>query len=112
MNISREQWEQFCKVRDSGQYNMLTEWELAITETSLTKEEWFYITEEYLALEYRFSKPDISSSSIWLIDNLVLVKELLEAEVFFSEDHDNGQLHEAIEIAIDFIQDPKTRGGK
>ena len=112
MIISREQWEQFCKVRDSGQYNMITEWELAITETSLTKEEWFYITEEYLALEYRFSKPDISSSSIWLIDNLVLVKELLEAEVFFSEDHDNAQLLEAVEIAIDFIQDPKTRGGK
>ena len=44
MIISREQWEQFCKVRDSGQYNMITEWELAITETSLTKEEWFYIT--------------------------------------------------------------------
>ena len=112
MIISREQWEQFCKVRNSGHYNMITEWELAITETSLTKEEWFYITEEYLALEYRFSKPDISSSSIWLIDNLVLVKELLEAEVFFSEDHDNEQLLEAVEIAIDFIQDPKTRGGK
>ena len=112
MNINREQWKQFCKVRDSGHYNMITEWELAITETSLTKEEWFYITEEYLALEYRFSKPDISSSSIWLINNLVLVKELLEAEVFFSEDHDNEQLLEAVEIAIDFIQDPKTRGGK
>tara|TARA_R100001510_G_C7650036_1_gene207525 strand:- start:726 stop:1064 length:339 start_codon:yes stop_codon:yes gene_type:complete len=111
MNISREQWEQFCKVRDGGQYNMITEWQLAITETSLTKEEWFYITAEYLALEYRFSKPDISSSPIWLIDNLVLVKELLEAEVFFSEDHDNEQLLEAVETAIDFILDPKTRGG-
>ena len=42
MIISREQWEQFCKVRDSGQYNMITEWELAITETSLSKEEWFF----------------------------------------------------------------------
>ena len=112
MNISREQWDQFCRVRDSGQYNMLTEWELAITETSLNKEQWFYITEEYLALKYRFSKPEITPSSIWLIDNLVLIKELLDAEVFFSEDHDNGQLHEAIEIAIDFIQDPKTRGGE
>ena len=59
MNINRKQWDQFCRVRDSGQYNMLTEWELAITETSLTKEEWFYITEEYLALEYRFSKTDV-----------------------------------------------------
>ena len=43
---------------------------------------------------------------------IVLVKELLEAEVFFSEAHDNEQLLEAVEIAIDFIQDPKTRGGK
>ena len=39
------------------------------------------------------------------------MKELLEAEVFFSEDHDNEQLLEAVETAIDFILDPKTRGG-
>ena len=112
MNISREQWEQFCRVRENGQYNMLTEWRDAINETTLLNEdEWFYIVKEYLALKYRFSKPAITPSSIWLIDNLVLIKELIGAEVFFSEDHDNTQMYEAIDIAIDFIQDPKTRDG-
>ena len=111
MNISREQWAEFCNVKENGQYNMATQWESAIKETSLNKEEWFYIIDEYLALEYRFSKPEITPSLIWLIDNLALIKELIGAEVFFSEDHDNTQMYEAIDIAIDFIQDPKTRDG-
>ena len=111
MDITRNQWDQLCRVRENGQYNMLTEWKDAINETTLNKDEWFYIIDEYLALEYRFSKPEITPSLIWLIDNLALIKELIGAEVFFSEDHDNAQMYEAIDIAIDFIQDPKTRDG-
>ena len=104
MNISREQWAEFCNVKENGQYNMVTQWESAIKETSLNKKEWFYIIDEYLALEYRFSKPPIGPSSYWLLTNLELVQELIGAEVFFSEDHDNEQMYEAIGTAIHYIK--------
>lgn len=54
MLISREEFIAYEKVRKSGKYNMVTDWELASKEAGLTKEMYFEIIKRYNALYEKY----------------------------------------------------------
>lgn len=54
MLISREEFIAYEKVRKSGKYNMVTNWELASKEARLTKEMYFEIIKRYNSLYEKY----------------------------------------------------------
>lgn len=54
MEINREEFIAYEKVRQSGKYNMITDWELASEEAGLTKEMYFEIIKRYNALYEKY----------------------------------------------------------
>lgn len=47
MTITKEMFLRYEKVRTSGKYNMIVEWELARKKAHLTKDEYFEIIKQY-----------------------------------------------------------------
>ena len=52
MEITKEQWDEYRDVQDSGAWNMFSP--QARAETSLTKEEWLYILKNYSELKTKY----------------------------------------------------------
>ena len=47
VQITEQDFKEYVKVQESGDYNMFTEMDTAITETNLSKEQWFKIMKHY-----------------------------------------------------------------
>ena len=47
VQITEKDFKEYVKVQKSGNYNMITEMTRAITETNLSKEQWFKIMKHY-----------------------------------------------------------------
>ena len=47
MTITKEMFLRYEKVRSSGKYNMIVEWETARKKAHLTKDEYFEIIKQY-----------------------------------------------------------------
>ena len=52
MEITKEQWDEYRDVQDSGLYNMFDPIARAMTE--LSKQEWIHIMENYSELETKY----------------------------------------------------------
>ena len=52
INITKEQWDEYRCIQDSGSYNMIEPNERAMTD--LSKSEWIYIMSIYEKLEEKY----------------------------------------------------------
>jgi len=54
MELTKEQWQEFKDVQESGEYNMYDP--AAVKSTTLSIDEWLYIMKNYSCLEGKYGE--------------------------------------------------------